>query len=88
MWRRLSSPTHEVLWSHMQPVVSAQLVVRLSLEVMDGIIYRFALDGSPIGFTVNGDFIAPWDRGVRIALACGGMSAPAMQCRFLEIDMM
>lgn len=81
----MAMTSHEILWTSSRPLVGGGSV-QLSMEVFDGVIYRFALDGVTIGFTMNGDFIAPWDRAVRAAVACGG--DVAAQCRFTEFDLL
>jgi xylan 1,4-beta-xylosidase len=61
------------------------------MNARDGIFYSFAVsaDGRsfrPVGFEQNGDYLPPWDRGVRVALTVGGAENASARFGFLRIE--
>jgi xylan 1,4-beta-xylosidase len=65
--------------------------VSLRMTARDGAFYRFAVsrdghDFENIGFEQNGDYLPPWDRGVRVALTVGGGHNPSVRFRSLRIE--
>lgn len=62
---------------------AAGAAVQLRMTAKDGHLYRFAFsrDGrewTDLGGQVDGSYLPPWDRGVRVALTAGGaQTAPA-----------
>ncbi|MDQ3819879.1 MAG: xylosidase, partial [Acidobacteriota bacterium] len=63
----------------------------LRMTVRDGHLYRFAFsrngrDWTNIGDELDGSYLPPWDRGVRIALAAGGTNSGAGRFDFLRIE--
>ena len=66
-------------------------VVYLRMTVRDGHLYRFAVsrDGrawKDVGEEVDGSFLPPWDRGVRVALVAGGARGAAARFESLRIE--
>lgn len=64
--------------------------LHLRMTVQDGHLYHFAVsaDGTSwtdVGGEQNGDFLPPWDRGVRVGLTAGGASGAA--ARFESLHM-
>lgn len=73
VWRR-ERKQHRMLATVPAPAGS-QLYLRLTAR--DGIFYSFATstDGrnfKNVGYEQNGDYLPPWDRGIRVALTVGG----------------
>ncbi len=65
--------------------------IYLRMTVRDGIFYSFAVssDGrnfKTVGYEQNGDYLPPWDRGVRVALTTGGAENAAARFGFLRIE--
>lgn len=63
----------------------------LRMNARDGIFYNFSVstDGRnfrPIGIEQNGDYLPPWDRGVRVALTVGGAENASARFGFLRIE--
>lgn len=81
LWRREKND-EQVLHSEPAP---AGNTLYLRMTAREGHLFRFSAgtDGSnwtDVGNEVNGDFLPPWDRGVRVALTAGG--APGASARF------
>jgi xylan 1,4-beta-xylosidase len=65
--------------------------IYLRLTARDGIFYSFAVSGDgrsfrTVGSEQNGDFLPPWDRGVRVALTVGGVDDASARFGFLRIE--
>jgi beta-xylosidase len=87
VWRREKN-NHRTLSSHDAPRGN-QLYFRLTAR--DGTFYSFAVsrDGrnfQSVGSEQNGDYLPPWDRGVRVALTVGGVENAAARFGFLRIE--
>jgi beta-xylosidase len=87
VWRRERN-NHRMLSTHDAPQ-GKQLYLRL--KARDGIFYSFAVsrDGrsyQTIGSEQNGDYLPPWDRGVRVALTVGGAQNASARFGFLRIE--
>jgi xylan 1,4-beta-xylosidase len=85
VWRREKNQ-HSVVSSTDAPA-SANL--RLRMTAREGHLYRFALsdDGrnwKEVGDELEGSYLPPWDRGVRVALTAGGAQRTA--ARFDRLD--
>ena len=80
LWRREKNESHTVA-SIDAPRVS---LLRLFMMVSDGHRYRFAVSADDhlinVGDELDGSYLPPWDRGVRVALVAGG--ARGMTARF------
>ncbi|OGX83606.1 beta-xylosidase family glycoside hydrolase [Hymenobacter glacialis] len=78
LWHVKSGKQQCLVQAFVEPCVT----ITLRLEVWGGQRYRFAYstDGShwnPLptdGFSLNGTYLPPWDRGVRVALVAQGES--------------
>ena len=62
----------------------------LRMTAREGHLFRFAVgtDGTQwldVGDEVNGDFLPPWDRGVRVALTAGGTAGASARFDSLSI---
>ena len=87
VWRRERN-NHRMLSTHDAPSGDE---IYLRMTVRDGIFYSFAVsrDGKtfiPVGNEQNGDYLPPWDRGVRVALTVGGAENAAARFGFLRIE--
>ncbi|MDQ4120265.1 MAG: family 43 glycosylhydrolase [Acidobacteriota bacterium] len=87
VWRRERN-NHRVLSTHDAPRGN-QLHLRLTAR--DGAFYSFAVSGDgrnfrSVGFEQNGDYLPPWDRGVRVALTVGGTENASARFGFLRIE--
>jgi beta-xylosidase len=77
LWRREKNEyTERVVPSAVGSVPSAA-TIRLRMTARAGHLYRFAVsdDGrrwNDLGGEVDGGYLPPWDRGVRVALVAGG----------------
>ena len=63
----------------------------LRMTVRDGTFYSFAAstDGrrfTPFGVEQNGDYLPPWDRGVRVALTVGGAERASARFGYLRVE--
>jgi xylan 1,4-beta-xylosidase len=66
-------------------------VVYLRMTVRDGHRYRFAMSGDgrtwkDVGEELEGDYLPPWDRGVRVALVAGGSRGAVAWFESLRIE--
>ncbi|MDC0707707.1 family 43 glycosylhydrolase [Stigmatella sp. ncwal1] len=89
LWTRRGN-THAVdaSTSREAPGVNGKLHLRMTAR--SGHLYRFAVSGdgatwTDVGGEVNGDFLPPWDRGVRVALTVGGNTGAAARFDSLRI---
>ncbi len=65
--------------------------IYLRMNARDGAFYNFAVstDGktfTPVGAEQNGDYLPPWDRGVRVAMTVGGVENASARFGFLRIE--
>ena len=86
-WRREKNQ-FRTLWSA-EPPRSGQIYLRMTAR--DGIFYDFAVSGDGrnyqnVGFEQNGEYLPPWDRGVRVALTVGGVNDASARFGFLRIE--
>ena len=64
--------------------------VWLRLSARNGHLFRFAFSGdgrnwTDVGPELNGDYMPPWDRGLRVALTVGGTAGAAARFNSLRI---
>lgn len=65
--------------------------LHLRMRARDGQRYRFAIsrdgrDWRDVGDEVDGSYLPPWDRGVRVALTAGGARGATARFGFLRIE--
>ncbi len=65
--------------------------IYLRLTARDGAFYSFAVSGNgktftSVGSEQNGDYLPPWDRGVRVAMTVGGAENATARFGFLRIE--
>jgi len=87
VWRRERN-NHRTLSTTDAPQAK-QIYLRLTAR--DGIFYSFAVSGdgkkfTPVGSEQNGDYLPPWDRGVRVAITVGGAENASARFGFLRIE--
>jgi xylan 1,4-beta-xylosidase len=87
VWRR-EKGQHNSLSTHAAPAAKQ---IHLRLTARDGIFYSFAVssDGrrfQSVGSEQNGEYLPPWDRGVRVALTVGGQDGASARFGFLRIE--
>ncbi len=87
VWRRERN-NHRTLSAHDAPAVDT---IYLRMTARDGAFYSFAASGDgktfqPVGSEQNGDYLPPWDRGVRVAMTVGGAANAAARFGFLRIE--
>lgn len=87
IWRR-ERGNHRVLSTDALPQAKQ---IYLRINARDGAFYNFAVstDGKKfktVGYEQNGDYLPPWDRGVRVALTTGGAQDAAARFGFLKIE--
>ena len=66
-------------------------LVYLRMTVREGHLYKFAVSGDgrkwqDVGKEMDGSYLPPWDRGVRVALVAGGASNATARFGFLRIE--
>ena len=73
--------------------VEAPRAARLQLRMTarEGHFYRFALsangrDWTDVGEELDGSYLPPWDRGVRVALVAGGAAGPAARFAYMRVQ--
>ena len=86
LWKRQKNQ-HEVVTT---TTIPKSQTVQLRLSARDGHLFRFALstDGRnwiDVGPELNGDYLPPWDRGLRVALTVGGTTGAAARFNSLRI---
>ena len=79
IWRRQQGAVRVVATVALRIPQGSPLLLRM--RVTDGVRYDFAAGGKeselvPVGATLDGAYLPPWDRGVRVALTAAG-AAPA-----------
>ncbi|WP_225411199.1 family 43 glycosylhydrolase [Stigmatella hybrida] len=84
LWKRQGNK-HEVDASTAVTAPVAGGKLRLRMTAQEGHRYRFAVSGdgatwTNVGGELEGDYLPPWDRGVRVALTVGGV--PGASARF------
>jgi hypothetical protein len=87
LWRR--EKNEQSILKTMDALMGATLHIRMRARL--GHLYRFSIsrDGrnwEDVGDEVDGDYLPPWDRGVRVALTAGGASGVAGRFGFLRIE--
>lgn len=87
LWRRERN-NHRALSTANAPQ-GKQIYLRMTAR--DGIFYSFSVsnDGKTFrsaGMEQNGDYLPPWDRGVRVALTVGGEDKASARFGFLRIE--
>jgi beta-xylosidase len=87
VWRRERN-NHRTLSTHDAPAGN-QIYLRLTAR--DGAFYSFAASGDGKNFTnvgaeQNGDYLPPWDRGIRVAMTVGGAENASARFGFLRIE--
>lgn len=87
LWRREKNEQRTL--KTMDALMGATLHIRMRARL--GHLYRFSIsrDGrnwEDVGDEVDGDYLPPWDRGVRVALTAGGASGAAGRFGFLRIE--
>jgi xylan 1,4-beta-xylosidase len=86
VWKREKN-NHQTI-STMDAPRSANLYLRMTAR--DGYLFSFAVSRNgrrwqPVGAEVSGEYLPPWDRGVRVALTTGGTTGTA-RFGFLRIE--
>jgi beta-xylosidase len=87
VWRREKN-------DYKQSFVFAKLFsqpVHIRMTVRDGYLYQFAVSGDgrtwqDVGKEMDGSYLPPWDRGVRVALVAGGARASVARFDSLRIE--
>jgi beta-xylosidase len=87
IWRREKN-NEQVL--HRQPAPAGGTLY-LRMAAREGHLFRFlaSSDGrswDDVGDVVNGDFLPPWDRGVRVALTVGGAAGASARFHSISIS--
>ncbi len=87
VWRRERN-NHRTLSTH-DATLGNQIYLRMTAR--DGAFYSFATspDGktfTSVGSEQNGDYLPPWDRGVRVAMTVGGAENAVARFGFLRIE--
>ncbi|HEX8069015.1 MAG TPA: family 43 glycosylhydrolase [Pyrinomonadaceae bacterium] len=86
LWRREKKEQQTVATAELPPAPAVQL----RMNVRAGHLYRFAVsaDGrrwTEVGGEVDGSYLPPWDRGVRVALVAGGAAGARARFDWLRI---
>jgi beta-xylosidase len=87
VWRREKN-NHQVILTGDAPK-SKQLYLRM--EALNGHLFRFAVSRDNrkwqvVGGEVDGAYLPPWDRGLRVALVSGGAANASARFGFLRIE--
>jgi hypothetical protein len=87
LWRR--ERNEQKMVATINDAVTSPLVY-LRMTANDGRKYRFAIsaDGNRwrnVGEEMDGEYLPPWDRGVRVALTAGGAAGAAGKFEWLRI---
>ena len=88
VWRREKNDYKE---SFVFSNLSSYSLARLRMTVREGHLYRFAVSGDgrqwqDVGNEMDGSYLPPWDRGVRVALTAGGAPNAAGRFGSLRIE--
>ena len=80
LWRREKNEQRVV--TTVADAVGRGPLIYLRMTADDGRRYRFAVSGDgnrwrDVGGEMNGEYLPPWDRGVRVALTAGGVAGAA-----------
>jgi xylan 1,4-beta-xylosidase len=91
LWRREKNDYKENILTDFVGTMPRGGVVQLRMTAREGHLYRFAVsdDGrawKDVGEEVDGQFLPPWDRGVRVALVAGGARGVAARFESLRIE--
>ena len=91
LWRREKNEYKENVLTDFVGTMPRSGVVQLRMTAREGHLYRFAVsdDGrtwKDVGDEVDGSFLPPWDRGVRVALVAGGARGMPLNFDFLRIE--
>jgi beta-xylosidase len=93
LWRREKNEYKSILTTDYVPPEEVLLkpLLYLRMTVREGHLYRFAAssDGrtwKEIGDEIDGSYLPPWDRGVRVALVAGGARGVAARFESLRIE--
>jgi hypothetical protein len=86
VWRR-EKKEHKTIATANAPA-SHRLYLRMTAR--QGHLYRFAFSAdakewNDVGEEVNGNYLPPWDRGVRVALTCGGTVGASARFEWVNI---
>jgi xylan 1,4-beta-xylosidase len=86
VWKKQKNQ-HETVGTASAPKSTS---VWLRLSARDGHLFKFAIssngrDWTDVGPELNGDYLPPWDRGVRIALTAGKTAGAAVRFNSLRI---
>jgi beta-xylosidase len=86
LWRREKNQ-HEALATINLPPAPT---LHLRMKARDGHMFRFAVsrngrDWQDVGAELDGSYLPPWDRGVRVALTAGGVRDAAARFEWLSI---
>lgn len=89
LWRREKKEEKEA--ASLVPNGPGRLHIYLRMTAREGHLYRFAFseDGrtwKEIGEELDGSYLPPWDRGVRVALTAGGARNATARFGFLRIE--
>jgi beta-xylosidase len=87
VWRREKNQ-HQVASSSDAPATGA---LRLRMTARDGHLFRFSVssDGrnwKDVGEELDGSYLPPWDRGVRVALTAGGAQGASARFDWLYMN--
>jgi beta-xylosidase len=87
LWRREKNEHREVASAE----APAGGTLHLRMRARDGYRYRFAVspdgrDWRDVGGEVDGSYLPPWDRGVRVALTAGGAPGAVGRFDFLRVE--
>jgi xylan 1,4-beta-xylosidase len=91
LWRREKNDYKENILTDLVGTMPRAGVVQLRMTAREGHLYRFAVshDGrtwKDVGGEVDGQFLPPWDRGVRVALVAGGGRGVPLHFESLRIE--
>jgi xylan 1,4-beta-xylosidase len=90
LWRREKNDYKETILTDFVNTMRGG-IVHLRMTAREGHVYRFAVsdDGrkwTDVGGEVDGSFLPPWDRGVRVALVAGGARGLPLRFESLRIE--
>jgi beta-xylosidase len=87
VWRREKNEQRILTTTDVLPASS----IYLRMRARDGHLYRFSTsrDGrnwTDAGEEIDGAYLPPWDRGVRVALTAGGVADASARFAFLRVE--